>query len=149
MTQAPSTGRKPDLTGTRILVAEDETVIGMMMEDILIGAGALVLGPFVSVQDTLRMVEVAVEDGGISAAVLDVQLGDGRASQIADALRGHGVPFIFATGYDSHPVLDGNRGVPVLRKPFNPEDLVRAVGELCHAAVSSTPLRAVPGCAPS
>ncbi|MFC7608515.1 hypothetical protein [Teichococcus aestuarii] len=33
MTQTPNSGCKPDLDGTRILVAEDEAVIAMMVED--------------------------------------------------------------------------------------------------------------------
>ncbi|MFC4168904.1 response regulator [Teichococcus aestuarii] len=133
MTQTPNSGCKPDLDGTRILVAEDEAVIAMMVEDSLIGAGALVLGPVISVQDALQMVKVAMADGGITAAVLDIQLGDAKAIGVADVLRERGVPFLFATGYDGHPVLDSHRGVPVLCKPYNPEDLVRMIGELCHA----------------
>lgn len=137
MTQTPDLGWKPDLDGTRILVAEDEAVIAMMVEDTLIDAGALVLGPVISVRDALQMVEVAMGDGGITAAVLDVQLGDGKVLRVADALRARGVPFLFATGYDGHPALDSHRGVPVLCKPYNPEDLIRVVGELCHARASA------------
>lgn len=142
MSKTLAAGRKPDLAGMRILVAEDEAVIAMMVEDTLIDAGALVLGPVISVQDGLQMVEVAMGDGGISAAVLDLQLGDGKAARLADTLRERGVPFLFATGYDGHPDLDGHRDVPVLCKPYNPEDLVRIVENLCHAgAPASLPAR--------
>lgn len=108
-------------------------LIAMMLEDTLIDAGAMVLGPVASVRDALQMVDVAVGDGGISAAVLDVQFSDGKAIRIADALRSHGVPYLFATGYDRHPDLDGHGDAPVLCKPFNLEDLLRAVERLCRA----------------
>jgi len=123
----------PPLKGTRILVAEDEVVIAMMLEDTLIDAGALVLGPVISVRDALRMVDMALGDGGISAAVLDVQLRDGKAIRVADLLRERGVPFLFATAYDGNPAVEGYGGVPVLCKPYGPEDLIRTVEGLCRA----------------
>jgi CheY-like chemotaxis protein len=133
MSNAPSVSQRSALEGTRILVAEDEVVTAMMLEDVLIDAGALVLGPVISVQDALRMVDVALGDGGISVAVLDIRLGKGNAIRIADVLRERGVPYLFATGDDGNPALESHRDVPVLSKPFVSEDLVTAIERLCRS----------------
>jgi hypothetical protein len=69
-----SLGRRAKLTGTRVLVVEDEIFASMLVEDELRDAGATVLGPAPSVGDALRLVEAAAADGGISAAVLDIDL---------------------------------------------------------------------------
>jgi CheY-like chemotaxis protein len=131
MNNAPPASQRSVLEGARILVAEDEAFIAMMVKDSLIEAGALVLGPVASVRDALRLVDLATSDGGISAAVLDIKLGNEKAARVADALREHGVPFLIATGYDSCPGLEHHRGVPVLCKPYDPQDLVEAVESLC------------------
>ena len=68
-----SLGRRAKLTGTRVLVVEDEIFASMLVEDELRDAGATVLDPAPSVGDALRLVAAAAADGGISAAVLDIQ----------------------------------------------------------------------------
>jgi DNA-binding response OmpR family regulator len=125
-------GQRPALQGKRIMVAEDETMIAMMMREALADAGALVLGPVASVRDALHLADAAAGSGRISAAVVDVKLGHEQAICVADALRERGVPFLFATGYDQHPGFKYHRDVPVLCKPYGPDDLIRVVESLCQ-----------------
>jgi DNA-binding response OmpR family regulator len=122
---------RPILRDKRILIVEDEAVIAMLTEDRLLAAGATVAGPVATVEDALRLIETAGTDGGLSAAVLDINLGGERVSPVADRLAALGVPFLFATGYgEGCDTAEGHAGAPVLRKPFGLEALATAVGVL-------------------
>ncbi len=128
-----SLGRPAKLKGRRVLVVEDEPLVSMLVEDELRGAGAEVVGPVPSVADALRLVEAAAADGGISAAVLDINLDGRRVDAVADRLAALGVPFLFATGYGEGCDTGGHGAAPVLHKPFGADGLIAAV-----EAVAST-----------
>jgi DNA-binding response OmpR family regulator len=123
------------LTGKRVLVVEDEPVASMLVEDELRGAGAEVLGPAPTVDRALRLVEAVAADGGISAAVLDINLDGQRVEPVADRLTALGVPFLFATGYGEGCDTGGHGAAPILHKPFAPERLIAAVEALASASV--------------
>ena len=89
--------RSAALTGKRILVVEDEGLVAMLVQDGLADAGAEVIGPAGSVADALQLVETAMGEGGISGAVLDLNLGGEPVFPVADALIDLGVPFLFET----------------------------------------------------
>ncbi len=117
----------------RILVVEDDVLVSMLVEDGLRGAGAAVLGPVPTVGDALRLVEAAVADGGIGAAVLDINLDGRHVAPVADRLAALGVPFLFATGYGEGCDTGGHGAAPTLDKPFGAETLVAAVASLASA----------------
>jgi DNA-binding response OmpR family regulator len=123
-------GHRRMLQGKRVLAVEDEALICMLMEDGLTGAGAEVIGPAYSVEEALGLIDRTAADGGLSAAVLDINLDGEMVSPVADHLAALGVPFIFATGYPE----DHNRGLhaaaPTLRKPFDDNMLADAVRDL-------------------
>jgi DNA-binding response OmpR family regulator len=135
MLMASSFGRRAKLTGKRVLVVEDEPLVSMLVADELLNAGATVLGPAISIDHALRLVEAAAADGGISAAVLDINLNGMKVAPVADKLAVLGVPFLFATGYGENRDTGGHGGAPVLSKPFAPERLVAAVEALASAMV--------------
>ena len=128
-----SFGCRATLKDKRILVVEDEALVSMLVEDELRDAGATVLGPAVCVDQALRLIGMAVADGGISAAVLDINLDGQRVGPVADRLAALGVPFLFATGYGETCDTRGHGAAPVLSKPFAPETLVAAVEALASA----------------
>ncbi len=131
MCMANPFGHPPKLKGKRVLVVEDEALVSMLVEDELRDAGATVLGPVACVHDAMRLVEAAAAaDGGISAAVLDINLQGKRATPVADRLAALGVPFLFATGYGEGCDRGQHGAAPTLRKPFAPERLVAAVEAL-------------------
>jgi DNA-binding response OmpR family regulator len=130
-----STGRPAKLTGKRVLVVEDEILVSLLVEDELRGAGAEVMGPVPSVGDALRLIEEAAADGGINAAVLDINLDGKHVEPVADRLAALGVPFLFATGYGANCDTGGHGTAPVLCKPFAPERLVAAVEALAAVGV--------------
>ena len=128
-----SLGFTAKLTGKRVLVVEDEPVVSVLVEDELRGAGAEVMGPVPSVSGALRLIEAAAADGGISAAVLDINLDGQRVGPVADRLAALGVPFVFATGYGENCDTGGHRAAPILSKPFALKSLVAAVAALASA----------------
>ena len=128
-----SLGLAAKLTGKRVLVVEDEALVSMLVEDDLRDAGAEVVGPTPSVDDALRLVEAYAADGGISAAVLDINLDGRHVGPVADRLAALGVPFLFATGYGKGRDAGGHGAAPVLEKPFDTGRLVAAVAALASA----------------
>jgi CheY-like chemotaxis protein len=123
-------GCRTKLIGKRVLVVEDEPLVAMLFEDDLRDAGATIVGPAVSVCEALRLVEVAAADGGISAAVLDINIGGKHVLPVADRLAALGVPFLFATGYSKGVDTGGHGAAPVLEKPLDTGRLVVAVATL-------------------
>jgi CheY-like chemotaxis protein len=126
-----STGRSA-LQDKRVLVVEDEALVAMLVEDGLIEAGAKVVGPAASVEEALQLIEGAASDGGLSAAVLDLNLNGQAVSPVADRLAALGVPFLFTTGYRDGRDMGGH-AAPTLRKPFDPEALITTVEALASA----------------
>ncbi len=83
------------LAGHRILVVEDEYLIARNVKRWLMAAGAVVVGPVPSVDQALDL----IEDDGLAAAILDVNLGDGdTVYPVAAELGAMGVPYLLATG---------------------------------------------------
>jgi CheY-like chemotaxis protein len=115
------------LHGRRILVVEDEALVAMLMEDELANAGAQVVGPACSVDEALGLIEQIACDGGLNAAVLDMNLEGAAVSPVADRLAALGVPFVFATGYGEGCDRGAHAAAPILAKPFEPTALVAVV----------------------
>jgi CheY-like chemotaxis protein len=120
-------GTVTGLNGRRILVVEDEALIAMLVEDALLDAGAEVIGPAATVEEALALFESAAPEG----AVLDINLAGQASTPVADTLADHGVPFVVATGYGADGLPPGHSEVPVLAKPYDPDDLTSALGRLC------------------
>jgi len=109
------------LSGTRVLLIEDEAIIASMVEDMLVELGATVVGPASSITKGL----VLANSEGIDAAVLDVNIRSERVDPIADLLRARHVPIVFATGCGTSTVGKGDNH-PVIEKPYTLEKLASA-----------------------
>jgi CheY-like chemotaxis protein len=115
------------LHGRRVLVVEDEALVAMLMEDGLVDAGAEVVGPAGSVDEALGLIEQVTCDGGLNAAVLDMNLEGATVLPVADRLAALGVPFVFATGYGENCDRGTHAAALILAKPFEPDALVAVV----------------------
>jgi DNA-binding response OmpR family regulator len=111
--------RYSKLKGRSILIVEDETLVAMMMEDILLEQGCM---PLVAGEQKEAL--ACIDGGRIDAAILDVNLNGLASFPIAEALKARGVPFAFSTGYDERVLGEGFRDHPVIRKPFLPDKLL-------------------------
>lgn len=114
------------LQGKRVLVAEDETLLAMMLQEMFEEIGVIVVGPAYSQAQALAAVEVCEIDG----ALLDVNLGDGLSFPVAKKLTERGIPCCFGTGYGTVGISDEFGDSPVLQKPYRFEDLVTCLAGL-------------------
>lgn len=113
------------LSGLRVLVVEDETLVAMLLEDMLSDIGCQVVGPVPRVAKALDI--VTDRNTALDVAILDVNVAGQEVFPVAEALVGRGVPFAFATGYGDSGVPDTWRGRPVLQKPFRQEQITAAL----------------------
>jgi CheY-like chemotaxis protein len=113
-------------TAKRVLVVEDEMLIGMLLEDMLADLGHHVAAVVPRLKDALAAVDREIYD----LAILDVHLQGESAFPVAEALIAKGVPFVFATGYGERGLPEAYRGRPVLQKPFAKDDLERVLKTL-------------------
>lgn len=115
------------LAGRRVLVVEDQYFLADDITASLDRLGAAVVGPLPSLTEALAAVRVGQP---IDAAVLDVNLRDGMCFPVIEELRARRIPFVLATGYDQTVLPPGYESVPHWLKPFNPDQLVRALPKL-------------------
>lgn len=114
---------RPSHAKRRILIVEDETIVAMLLEDILYELGYAVVGPYARVDPALA----ALESEDVDGAVLDVNLVGERSYPIADALAERGKPYVFVTGYGLAGLDEAYRDRPVLQKPFTRDGLDQAL----------------------
>lgn len=112
-----------ELSGLRILVAEDETIVSLMIEDLLLDAGATVVGPAPSVRSAMDLLLSQAVDG----AVLDFNLGGEMIVPVADALTSRQIPFVILTGYGPARVNTHYPKATVLNKPIDVQSFAGAV----------------------
>ena len=121
------TGRRSrSLAGRRLLMVEDEVLVGMMAKRILEDLGATVLGPYGGLADGLAAARSERFDG----ALLDFNLAGELADPLADLLIARGTPFVFITGYQRDSIDRRYANVPVLPKPLEAESLERVLVSL-------------------
>ncbi len=114
------------LARRRIMVVEDEYFLADDIAKALEGLGAEIVGPVPTRDQAFALLEA----GPVDAAVLDINLKRQTVYPVADVLREHGVPFVFATGLAESSVPPAYRDVPLWEKPFKPEALARALPSL-------------------
>ncbi|WP_425998779.1 PAS domain S-box protein [Caulobacter sp. DWR1-3-2b1] len=120
---------EPSLAGQSVLILEDDFYLAQDAATALREAGAEVIGPFATIEDATE----AIKSRRVTAAMLDVNLGNGPSFEVADAMRGAGAPFVFVTGYDQDTIPAEFAHVVRLEKPIEPRDIVRAIGALAEA----------------
>jgi CheY-like chemotaxis protein len=107
----------------RVLVVEDETLVAMMLEEMLQELNCSVLGPAGDLAEAMGFAEKAEFD----LALLDVSLRRTPSFPVADILRKRGIPFAFMTGYGAQDFPAAYQQLPRLSKPFDLPDLQRAL----------------------
>jgi DNA-binding NtrC family response regulator len=113
---------KEPLAGKRILVAEDEGLIALELEQILEDFGCEVVGPLASVDEVLEN----AERGGFDGALLDVNLRGRQIFEILPALQKLGLRLIITSGYDDVTLFPAPfRAMPRVAKPFDERELRR------------------------
>jgi DNA-binding response OmpR family regulator len=114
---------KPDLTGCRVLLVEDEYYIADDLCQALVGCGASIVGPVPSLDKALPL----ADNESLTCAVLDIDLRGESGLEVAAVLRRRNVPFVYSTGYNGAMVPEVLKGAAHLEKPFRVEELLHAV----------------------
>ena len=109
----------------RVLIVEDETLVAMLLEDMLDDAGHTVAHCASSLPQALSFIEAATD--AFDFAILDVNLGGQPIFPVAEALKARGKAFAFATGYGPAGLPDAWRDRPTLSKPFGASDVARVL----------------------
>jgi nitrogen-specific signal transduction histidine kinase/CheY-like chemotaxis protein len=118
---AAPAARPRGLAGLRVLVVEDESLIGMLAEDLLEQLGCRMVGLVSSLRKAVELAKSAEVD----LALLDVDIGGEPVYPVALALQARRVPFLFMSGYGA---LDEPwRAHPIVQKPFDVDQLRREI----------------------
>ncbi len=110
----------PTLTfGKRLLLVEDEALIGIFIHDLLVDWGFEPTTPHFRLGDAMEAASSQRYDG----AILDMNLGGQPVYPLAELLESQLVPFVFLTGYAAQSVDKRFAAYPVLQKPVEPGSL--------------------------
>jgi CheY-like chemotaxis protein len=106
-----------------ILLVEDETLIRMMLVDMLEELQHRVVAEAGSIEDALVLAETATFD----LAILDINVRGRSIDPIAEIVHRRGLPFIFLTGYATSALPEAFTNKPYLQKPCSLEKLRHAI----------------------
>ncbi len=118
-----------DVTGLKVFIVEDESLITMLLEDILEEVGCTVAGSALTLKQALDQADTVAAD----VAILDINLGGDPIFPVAEKLVARGMPIIFASGYGATTLPDAWRDRPTLPKPFSADQVTAAVAGAVRA----------------
>ncbi|MFC3214978.1 response regulator [Novosphingobium panipatense] len=84
----------PDFEGMRVLVAEDEFLVSMLLEEMLADLGCEVVGPYATLSAALE----GATAGNYDVAVIDLNLAGEKAHPVIAELAERNVPVAIASG---------------------------------------------------
>lgn len=115
----------------RILVAEDDALIGMLLEDMLTGMGHNVCSVDATEADTVTAAKKHRPD----IMIVDARLGAGSGvSAVDEILRINFIPHVFVSG-DTLGVTMVRPSAVVIGKPYNERDLTQAISRALDAGL--------------
>ncbi|MEP9368141.1 response regulator [Xanthobacter sp. VNH20] len=118
------------LSGKRVLVAEDEMLVALILEDALLRQNCTVIGPTGTLAETVA----AARTLPLDAAILDRNLHGEDVLPAAEILTRRGIPLLFCSGYGQDSALPAHlRTVPVLLKPYLEASVIAAICGLFSA----------------
>jgi len=117
------------LQGKRILLVEDEAILAALINDVLCDENAVVIGPAGSVIRAIEITKEALREGGLDAAILDINIAGEPVWPVVDILRRNEIPYVFQTGY-----TEFRSDARVLHKPYSSTDLIGAVEDVTKTA---------------
>ncbi|MBM9595715.1 response regulator [Roseitranquillus sediminis] len=115
---------------TKVLIVEDEIIVGLDLADVLKDEGFETYGPYRSTGGAIEAFEEVAPEIG----VFDINLGaDGTSHEIAERFQRDGKPFVFLTGYGAagNEVMSRFPNARSLTKPVDP----RAVASLLRSVL--------------
>ena len=111
--------------GWRILLVEDDFLVGQTVQDMLEDEGAQILGPVGTVDEALAL--IAEQAASIDYALLDLNLHSIKSYPVAEVLALRNIPFVFMTGYGKDALDAPFRDYPHCTKPITRAALLAAL----------------------
>lgn len=118
----------PGASRGSVLLVEDETMIRMLVADMLTDLGYEVAAEAGDIEQAILLARTVNFD----LAILDVNVNGKIVSPVADAVASRNLPFVFATGYGADGLPQQYRNYPSLQKPFRIETLQQAIETALH-----------------
>ena len=109
-----------------VLIAEDQTLLAMLLKEQLESIGFEVAGPARSVAEAL----VILDGQPLCGAVVDVGLEGGDVYPLLDQLVARGIPILISTGRSRQDLPEKYRSMPLLGKPYVLSDVESMAQEL-------------------
>jgi DNA-binding LytR/AlgR family response regulator len=105
----------------RILIVEDDPMVALDLEGIVLdlAEGQAQVAVAGSVSDARRVLDALA----IDAALLDIDVLDGKTFDVAMVLQDRGTPFAFVSGSRRDEVPLRLRDVPFVPKPYDPAQI--------------------------
>lgn len=122
MTATRHAGRA-DLRGCRVVVVEDNALLGMELERLLAELGCRVVGSAGRLEAATRL----CADVPFDVALLDINLNGNNTLALAESLQARGQVFVLTTGYGTRGVPQSLRAAQLLEKPYREQDLENAL----------------------
>ena len=118
------------LNGQRFLIAEDEAIIAMLLEHVIERYGGKIAGTAKGCGEALDVLKTV----DLDAIILDVHLKGGTSEDVVVAATDKNVPVLVCTGSDAQALPTAFQNLPILKKPWQREDV-----EIALAKLFSTP----------
>lgn len=115
------------LIGQRFLIAEDEALIAMLLEDVIERCGGMIVATVDSCEKACKVLSELAPD----AIILDVHLQGGTSEDVIAIAKTQNIPVLICTGSDPESLPAIFRNMPILMKPWNSEDAEQAFAQLC------------------
>ena len=109
-----------------ILLVEDESLVALMVEDIIASQGFSVAGPYAGLDEAIR----ALDGANLAGAILDINLAGVSVFPLADILVDRQIPFLFMTGYGSDRLESRFSDTPVLQKPVEAQAVQKFLADI-------------------
>jgi CheY-like chemotaxis protein len=123
-------GLKEVFSMARILIADDEPMIALLLADWLEELGHETAGPVRNVASALSL----IASKPLDAAIVDVGLGRETGYPIAARLAELGIPFVFATGQAEGTLQAPFTNARILSKPFDFAGVEAALAQMLGKA---------------
>ncbi|WP_407123112.1 response regulator [Bradyrhizobium sp. STM 3561] len=117
------------MSGTRVLLVEDEALVALMIEDMLEELGLKVVASAAHVKKACELATTTSFD----LALLDVNLAGERVFPVARIVRERKIPILFSTGYGAPSLEEEFRDAPAIGKPFSVDQLDQKLRALLSA----------------
>ena len=117
------------LAGLRVLIAEDDYLVGAFLADFITLCDGTMIGPVRDEKDVLPK----IDQESVDCTIIDLKLNDAPCYPLIEALTARGVSVIITTGYPLFSIPIKFHRLPIFAKPYDFERIAECVADCCLA----------------